>query len=81
MKKNNNNQPFTERIFSINCSPITPELDRLKGLRTRLMLPEALIIAIWSLPPANPSVQFLTLEYFLLFEWKEIHIDLHLCIL
>lgn len=49
----------------MNCSPITPELGTLKGLRTRLMLPEALITAIRSLPPVKPRVHFLTLEYLL----------------
>ena len=49
----------------MNCSAMMPELGELNGPRTRLMLPEALITAIRSLPPDNPKVHFLTLEYFL----------------
>lgn len=57
--------PLTLRIFSMNCSLVIPEPGMLNGLRTRLILPDALITAIWSLPPDKPRVHFLTLEYFL----------------
>ena len=41
-----------------------PELGTLNGLRVRVMLPEALIMAICS-PPCNPRVRLLTREYLL----------------
>jgi hypothetical protein len=47
-----------------------PEPDKLNGLFTRLMLPEALIMAIRSLPPVKPRVQFLTREYLLQLQRK-----------
>ena len=40
------------------------ELGTLNGLRVRVMLPEALIMAICS-PPCNPRVRLLTREYLL----------------
>jgi hypothetical protein len=57
--------PLTVRIFSINCSAIIPELGTLSGLRVRVMLPDALIMAICSPPPCNPRVRLLTREYLL----------------
>ncbi|GER32895.1 envelope glycoprotein H, partial [Striga asiatica] len=51
------------RIFSMNCSAIIPELDILSGLRTRLISPEALIMAIQPPLPVNPRVHFLTRQY------------------
>ena len=62
--------PLAWRILSMSFSPMIPEPDKLNGLLTRLMLPEALIMAIRSLPPVKPRVQFLTREYFLHFQWK-----------
>ena len=53
------NQPLILRIFSISCSAMMPEPATLNG-------PEALIMAICSLPPSKPRVDFLTLEYLLL---------------
>lgn len=47
------------------CSPIIPDVGELRGLLTRLMLPEALITAIRSLPPDKPIVHLATGEYFL----------------
>lgn len=60
------NQPLTLRIFSISCSAMMPELAKLKGFLVRVMTPEALIMAIASLPPSKPRVDFLTLVYLLL---------------
>lgn len=57
--------PLTLRIFSISCSAIIDEPGVLSGPLTREILPPALIIAIWSLPPLRPRVDFLTPEYFL----------------
>lgn len=42
-----------------------PELGALNGLRVRVILPEALIMAICSPPPCNPRVCLLTREYLL----------------
>lgn len=42
-----------------------PELGTLNGLRVRVMLPDALIMAIFSPPPCNPRVRLLTREYLL----------------
>ena len=50
----------------MNCSPTIDDPGRLKEPRTPLILPEALIMAILSLPPDKPRVRFRTLEYFLL---------------
>lgn len=60
------NQPLILRIFSISCSAMMPEPATLNGPRVRVMFPEALIMAICSLPPSKPRVDFLTLEYLLL---------------
>lgn len=49
----------------INCSAIMPELETLRPLRVRVMLPDALITAIKSPPPPIPRVDFLTREYLL----------------
>jgi len=57
--------PLTLRIFPISFSPIIPELRALKGLWIRRILPEARMMAINSLPPDSPRVDFLTPEYFL----------------
>lgn len=69
----------------MSCSPTIPELDKLNGLRTRLMLPEALITAIWSFPPVKQRVHFLTPEYFLQLQMEGKYLiyiqELHLLIL
>ncbi|RDX74740.1 hypothetical protein CR513_45470, partial [Mucuna pruriens] len=46
----------------MNFSPMIPELRELNGPSTRRILPEARIMAINSLPPDSPRVDFLTLE-------------------
>lgn len=49
----------------MNCSETILEPGVLNLPRTRLMLPDALIIAIWSFPPDKPRVHLFTREYFL----------------
>lgn len=49
----------------MNSSATMPDLEKLNWPLTRLMLPDARMMAINSLPPDIPTVDFLTREYFL----------------